>query len=504
MAFHKVFGGAGVALCMMTAPAAWADVSSAQVWEDFKAYMQGFGYSMTATEAQGAGALVVSDITLNMALPDDDGTITFGLPNMTFTDSGDGSVVVTLPAQSQMPFSVDVPDDEDASGAISLSQTGFLMTVSGNPGDLTYDYSAADLTVALAELTVEGEAVEIAAASTTLRNLDGQSTVTVGDLREVVQRMTAGVVEYTIDMTDPEDGEGRIQFDGAANNLGFEGSMSLPLEAIAPDDANAMLEAGFAVRGGYTHQGGQTNFTIDDDGSVVSGTTSSASGRFDVRMDSEQLGYTVGAQAVALNVTTSDLPFPVEMQMAETAVNFQLPVTPGDEPQDFALALTLGDFTMSDMIWGMFDPAGQLPRDPATIKLDLGGTAKLDAPLMDPEAMESAETPGELRSVDIREVLLRIAGAQLTGQGGFTFDNSDTGTFGGMPRPEGSVDLRLEGGNTLLDTLVNMGFVPQEQATGVRMMMGLFAVPGDGDDVLTSTIEINEQGHVLANGQRLR
>jgi hypothetical protein len=38
---------------------------------------------------------------------------------------------------------------------------------------------------------------------------------------------------------------------------------------------------------------------------------------------------------------------------------------------------------------------------------------------------------------------------------------------------------------------------------GARMMMGLFAVPA-GDDVLTSVIEVNEQGHVLANGQRLK
>ena len=34
--------------------------------------------------------------------------------------------------------------------------------------------------------------------------------------------------------------------------------------------------------------------------------------------------------------------------------------------------------------------------------------------------------------------------------------------------------------------------------------MGLFAVPGDGPDSLKSKLEINEEGHVLANGQRLK
>ena len=38
---------------------------------------------------------------------------------------------------------------------------------------------------------------------------------------------------------------------------------------------------------------------------------------------------------------------------------------------------------------------------------------------------------------------------------------------------------------------------------GARMMMGLFAVPGEGEDTLKSKIEVNDEGHVLANGQRL-
>ena len=35
------------------------------------------------------------------------------------------------------------------------------------------------------------------------------------------------------------------------------------------------------------------------------------------------------------------------------------------------------------------------------------------------------------------------------------------------------------------------------------MMLGMFATPV-GEDELTSTIEINEQGHILANGQRIQ
>ena len=57
---------------------------------------------------------------------------------------------------------------------------------------------------------------------------------------------------------------------------------------------------------------------------------------------------------------------------------------------------------------------------------------------------------------------------------------ADLTTFDGMPRPEGALDLELTGGNTLLDTLVAMGLLPEEQAMGARMMLGLFARPGAG------------------------
>jgi len=49
-----------------------------------------------------------------------------------------------------------------------------------------------------------------------------------------------------------------------------------------------------------------------------------------------------------------------------------------------------------------------------------------------------------------------------------------------------------------------MGLVAEEQAMGARMMMGLFAVAGADEDTLNSKIEVNEQGQVFANGQRLR
>ncbi|HKK96878.1 MAG TPA: DUF2125 domain-containing protein, partial [Marivita sp.] len=62
----------------------------------------------------------------------------------------------------------------------------------------------------------------------------------------------------------------------------------------------------------------------------------------------------------------------------------------------------------------------------------------------------------------------------------------------------------VSGANALIDKLISMGVLTSEDAMGARMMMGMFAVPGDAPDSLNSTITINEQGHVLANGMRIQ
>ncbi|MFC3119058.1 DUF2125 domain-containing protein [Jhaorihella thermophila] len=112
--------------------------------------------------------------------------------------------------------------------------------------------------------------------------------------------------------------------------------------------------------------------------------------------------------------------------------------------------------------------------------------------------------PGELHALTINDLRLSAAGAAVTGKGDFTFDNSDLQSFGGVPRPEGTVKLQIIGANGLIDRLIQMGLVSEDEAMGFRMMLGMLAVPGDGPDTLNSTIEVNEQGQVLANGQRIK
>ena len=506
MAAFKSTATSAVALSIfMTGSAAFADVTAEQVWTDWKDYMAGFGYEIEATENQSGGELVVSDITMTIDIPEEEGDVSITMGQLTFTENGDGTVSIAMPTEFPIVGSMGV-EGEAVDFSLDYTTEDFLMNVSGDADQMTYDYTAALAKISLSEVAVNGEPIDIGKLEMSVADTEGQSVMTIGELRETQQKMTTGVVDYTVDVKDPEGG-GQFKMSGSIDGMSLEGGGSFPAE-IDATNFGAMLAAGFAFDGKYVLGSGALDFSVTEDGSTVEGNTTFGGGDFDMVMDDKSLGYDTSFTDMDLTIKSSDLPFPVQFSMKEYAAKFLMPVGKSDEEQDFGLGVTLADFTMSDMIWGMFDPAGQLPRDPATVSFDVTGKAKLAVDLMDPESMEAVErgetTFGELNAMDLNSLTLSLAGAELTGDGAFTFNNDDLESFDGMPAPVGAIDLKLVGGNGLLDKLVAMGFVPEDQAMGARMMMGLFAVPGEGDDTLTSKIEVTEDGQVSANGQRLK
>ena len=499
------------ALCVISGgTAAFADVTAEQVWADWRDYMKDSGYTLEATETRSGDTLTVSGISMTFEVPEEDMTIDMSMGDMNFVDNGDGTVSITLAPSLPIDISVDAEDGEDVEIGLDYATEGLTIDVSGDPENMTYAYSAANIALTLVSLNIEGEDVpmdEFGQAEFRMADVEGTTEMSVGNLRQSVQKVTTGAVSYVMDFNEPDDGGGRFVIRGEAEGMEFDGTASLPND-MDPEQMAAALKAGFAFDGSFSFTNGSSNFNFNDGDESAQGTSSSSSGQIGLKMDESGITYSGEGTDIAMSMAGAEIPFPLELSMQQAGFNLMVPVTAGEGEQDFAFALTLGDFTMSDLIWGIFDPSGQLPRDPATVAFDTSGTVKLLVDLLDPEEMEKIEEgesmPGELHSLDLNSLTVSAAGAELTGDGSFTFDNSDLTTFEGMPAPTGSVNLMLVGGNALLDKLVAMGFVPEEQAAGARMMMGLFAVPGDGEDTLTSTIEVKGDGQVLANGQRIK
>ncbi len=486
---------------------AFADLTANDVWSDWQSYLGSMGYTISGEESASGNVTTISNMMVSMELPEDEGQFQMVMPEMTLTENGDGTVSIGLPESFPMTISGEA-EGEEFSANIVYSHSQLEMTVSGSPEEMTYDYTADKLGILVDTLEVDGETLpsDTLGVNVEMSDLDGSSQMRIGENRNIAQTFNAAEMTYNVMFTDPEGGDSGL-INGKLDQLAFEGDNVIPSN-FDLSDPQAFYQAGFAFSGNFTYASGATNISGNSEGEEFSMSSSSDGGRFAASIDAQRIAYDIEQNSTKLAVTSADLPFPIEIAMADAGLKFEFPIQPSEEIQPFGFALNLTDFTMSDVLWSMFDPAGTLPRDPATIALNTTGTAKVLMNIFDPEsaaAMEAADAvPGELHSLQISELLVSLVGAKLTGDGDFTFDNSNTEEFDGMPAPTGQANLQLVGANALIDKLISMGMMSEDDALGARMMMGMMAVPGEEPDTLNSTIEFTEDGQIVANGQRIK
>jgi hypothetical protein len=220
-----------------------------------------------------------------------------------------------------------------------------------------------------------------------------------------------------------------------------------------------------------------------------------------------QITTDLDAKAITATVATPEIPLPeLTLDLGQLAFAVVMPVAKSETPAPFSYLTRIVDLKLPAGLWAMFDPTSSLPQDPASLIIDTKGTVTLTKDLMDvAAALQSGvqESSGLLNSLDIPQILLRAAGAEITAKGGFTFDNTDTQTLQGMPMPTGKIDVKATGVNTLIDKLVALGLLPQDQAMQGRMMLSMFANTSTTADDITSTLEFKNKGF-FANGQQLQ
>ena len=501
-------GGATAIILALSTPVALADITADDVWADWRSYMSDAGYDISASEGRSGNRLTITDMSMSLPIPEENATVTLILGTLSMVENGDGSVNVEFPSPMPIGFSVSDGGAEMVRGSIIMTHTGSVMQVTGDPNSMTYTHSSATNDITLGDILVEGQPIPpgLADVKISINDTNGVTKMTNGDLRQFDQTYNVGSITYDIKASDPGSNDGGSA-KGSLTGLRFAGTGAMP-KNVDTSDMVAMMAAGMSVDGSISYASGNSDIQGQDGSDQFAMTTSSSGGDFGVAINRTNLRYTLLNRNVDVSVTSSELPFPVQTRFDEAGFTLDAPVAQSDTPQDFQLGVNLSGFTMSDLIWSLFDPATVLPRDPATIVMDISGQARMLLDLMNPEALmtldRSPAPPAEIHSLSINKLLVSLVGASLSGNGAFTFDNNDLATFGGVPRPTGEVNLQLMGGNGLIDKLIQMGFVSDQDAMGARMMMGMLAVPGDGPDTLNSKLEINDQGHVLANGQRIQ
>jgi len=488
--FHaKVLKAAPVMAILLCGTAAQA-LTADQVWGDWQALAASADIRLSAaTEVKGDGELKLNGVTLGP----NGGTGGITISEVTLVEEEDGSVTI-YPEE----IKVDVVPPAGVSGKVEIAHEGLGISVHEDEGGLGYGAFADSLSV-VTKITGPNENLDV---DVKLEALDGRYTrETTGMLVNVLAERLAYSIAQKDAFVDSNQTSDTTGLDMAAELTIPEGLDLMSLQSPAAFFAAARNGLGLLVE----VKQATSNGSITDANPMLPTNVSFTSGEgvTGLEMNKDTFAFDTQVANVAGTLLPPMMPVETPISLDMMLLSFGMP-TVAAEPADYGLGMKLTNLVLGDSLWGMVDPGAVLARDPVNLDVDVTGQVKID--LLD--LMESDEngTPPksmpELISANINALSLNLAGADLSGTGAFTFDNSMV-AMGGPPMPLGAADLRLSGGNKLVDGLVALGVMSEEDAMGARMMMAMFGKP-EGDDVLTSKIEAKEGGAIIVNGQRIQ
>lgn len=486
-----------VPLCLVWAGAAQA-LTADQVWQSWQERAASAGLTVAADSAVRAGdALRLTGVSLAGA-----GPATINVAEIVLTEAADGSVQAAFPAEVGSGFS-----SASGRGSLMVMQEGLTVTLrdGASPGAVVHDISADRLDAALT--LVDGDPAQ--ADEYILNILAGMQGLTLtaetapGDMARTTVALTAQTFDYEVVTRAQVLQSDSVQSSTMADlavTLDLSVPATMPLMAMTgPGDLAQALRDGLAARMTFDQGVAEQSEAVSDPVmaydyvlTTQAGTSVLTLDRSGVAMEGQLPGGTVVGTMGPMPDT------PVEATFGAFDMLFRMPLIDNGAPEGFALRLGFRDIVVGDGLWDLFDAGRVFPRDPASVEVDMAGTARLDMlALMD----EAAAAPlPEIVSLDLRRVALAVAGASLTGQGAFGFA---TGADG-LPVPDGRANFTLTGADALLDGAEATGLATADDVGGLRMLMGMFLRPGAEPGSLISDVEARPDGSILLNGMRVQ
>jgi hypothetical protein len=498
------FAAAALA-ALLAAPAAQAQLTADAVWQAWQEYSALAGQTMQAGSLSRDGAtLTASKVRIESGA--DDILVAVALDSIAFTEQADGTVAVAMPDAYDMVMTGDMGQRV----VLNLRHPGLRLSVAEAPDGLVHSLAAPEMSMALAELEGPGEAPEAVVAQITALGVTGRYNVPVTPGGASNTELAIGALNAGLEIRQSNGEHVDIDYAATGVTLNAGGAGLDQMARMEEGDLAGALADGLSIALSLGYDTLRYSFDIDADGNEAAGGGTAIDGDTRFVLNRGEFSFRSGSRNTEINVSGSELPMgAISLKASELGYGFSLPVSGAPTPQPASLLLRLVDLILPDEVWGMADPTGQIQRGPATLVLDLAAQLMLPSDLFGMETMFGYMFGGPLdvvqpAALEIRALQLRAAGAELTGDGSFTFDASDMETIPGVPRPTGVLNLALRGGTQLLDTLVAMGLVPPDQAQGARMMLALFARPGSGPDELVSKLELREDGSIFANDMRIQ
>ena len=269
-----------------------------------------------------------------------------------------------------------------------------------------------------------------------------------------------------------------------------------------------LLEKGYNALGSYSVGAGSLEFNFSSPDGNLEGKLASENSNVSSSLTQNGLLFDAYFTNGLFKLSSSVMPIPVDISLKNGNYGFTVPILKQMQSQNFGLRLGFSDLQIAQDLWELLDPNNNLKNGPINAKIAFSGKAKLLENLIEvrPDIYEDNNLnpiPFEVDEMFLEKLDLSLMGTSLQGEGSVFLDNEDLTTFAGFPKPVGSFEFVLSGINGLVDKLISSGFIDSDTGMGARMMLSMFTIP-TGEDELSSKIEFNSLGHILANGQRLR
>lgn len=493
-----------IALSTVLTSPALADVTAADVWSNQQAFYDAMGVSLGGS----LSADTLEAPQLNIILPGGIASLQVTTDaSVSMTNNPDGTVTITYPSPMNLSVAGGAKNEGSFTAQFTMTHDGYTIVASGEPGNIEYASNGQNLRFEAGDITMEGDPSLAGATVDGFLTLDswvGTSRITEGNIISYTAASTTGesTADFTFTVQDVVSNTAQTTLPLTSNV-----ALSLPVGGSDVMNLSAAMRNGLSVLVESTGLGSASTSSVTLNGEPMNNqATTTGPQAATMRLDED--GAFISGEASAFDITMYEpLMFPGDISFGVEKITgtYDIPLNASEDPQDFRIETTLAGISIADTIWDLFDPSAMLPRDPADISFDITGMGTNGTDLLDIMGLgQMARPPAiEVDEVTIENLRIAAVGAEVTAEGAMTFDWTDFQTIPGIARPEGQVTVNLNGVNGLMDTLATMGLIPEEDLMMPRMMMGMFSTPV-GDDMLETVLEVNSEGHVLANGQRLQ
>ncbi|QPH53777.1 DUF2125 domain-containing protein [Pontivivens ytuae] len=469
---------------LLAAPAA-AEVTPQDVLAHLLLQFETAGEASYDTVERADGGITLSGLSIDVAEAD----VSMEMPGLVFEimpiDDPDYDVEVLIPEATT--FTISVPD-YDTPLEMTMLTRGLRQVFGGEPEAIVAlaEADGVDLSFVFEdEFDADLESIAVTFSINEMRSL----TAYGGVLGPHDFEFSAGQIGMKQNMSGGED---TVSFDlnytGASATGVVGGPMLLATSQTLTGDDELQLD--------MTAEGSRTLVNGAMDGTEWRLDMSGGATELAVAISEGMFSYGGRSDDTRMKFASRGLPVPpIDATLSSVEAEMVFPFIEGETASDAGLRLRLDELDVAGHLWDLFDPQGVIAREPLSFVVDVDSKLTMTANMFDPEQMDMAEPP-QMESASVNELRLTLAGAAVEAAGDFRFDPV-------TQVPVGSLDVEAIGINTLLENLTQIGLLGPDQVMPARMMLGLFAVPGNAPDTYTSRIEALEDGRVLANGMPL-